>query len=80
MSIKSKLQNNKFVMSKYKTIKNRRSCNSKYIFTNRSKDKKDLCIILAGYKELVWNEFFNRIKKFTPDNIDICIVSSGVYN
>ncbi|MBF8417255.1 hypothetical protein [Heyndrickxia coagulans] len=52
----------------------------KYKFNNRKKDSETLCIILAGYKDFVWKKFFSRIKKYSPKDIDICIVSSGIYS
>lgn len=49
-------------------------------FLNNQKGVETACFILAGYKNYTWEIVFNRIKKFCPDNIDICIVSSGVYS
>ena len=37
-------------------------------------------IILAGYKKTLWDNVFNRIESYVPKNIDICLVSSGVYD
>lgn len=51
---------------------------STYVFDNRKLDSQKLLYILAGYKEKVWNKVFNRVKKFVPKDIDVCIVSSGV--
>lgn len=52
---------------------------TKYKFVNRSKSNKKLCIVLAGYKEFVYDILFKRIKKFSPSDIDFCIISSGKY-
>ena len=49
-------------------------------FLNNSKFSSTLCIVLAGYKEFTWEIVFKRIKKFCPDGIDVCIVSSGLYS
>lgn len=77
MSIKSILKKNKFI---YNSYINHKYFNSKYTFENRAKNEDTLCYILAGYKEFTWDILFERIKKFAPKNIDICILSSGVYS
>lgn len=77
MSIKSILKKNKFI---YNSYINHKYFNSKYTFENRMKKQDTLCYILAGYKEFTWDILFDRIKRFAPKNIDICILSSGVYS
>ena len=77
MSIKNILKKNKFI---YNSYINHKYFNSKYTFENRTKNSDTLCYILAGYKEFTWEILFDRIKKFAPKNIDICILSSGVYS
>lgn len=77
MSIKSILKKNKFI---YDSYLKRKYFNSKYKFENRSKNSDTLCYILAGYKEFTWDIIFDRIKKIAPKNMDICILSSGVYS
>lgn len=77
MFLKNMLKKNKFI---YNTVINHRYFNSKYKFENRSNGNEDLCIILAGYKEFTWEVIFNRIKTFADKNMDICILSSGVYS
>lgn len=49
-------------------------------FLNNSKGFESACFILAGYKSFTWETVFKRIKEFCPENIDVCIVSSGVYS
>lgn len=51
-----------------------------YKFENRKKDKENLCIILAGYKQFLWEDVFGRIEKYAPNDMDFCIVSSGLYS
>lgn len=51
-----------------------------YLFENRSNNENTLCIILAGYKEFTWDIVFERINEFSEKDIDICIVSSGLYS
>lgn len=61
-------------------IKNITAFTKRYKFENRSKNKGTVCMILAGYKEFTWDIVFERIKVFSDDSIDICIVSSGLYS
>ena len=64
-----------------KSFNNYKSFTKKYTFENRSKSSGTLCMILAGYKEFTWDIVFERIKKFSDnDEMDICIVSSGLYS
>lgn len=51
-----------------------------YTFINRSKDKEKLLIVLAGYKQYLWDSVFRRIKKYAPSDIDICILTAGYAN
>jgi hypothetical protein len=49
-------------------------------FYNCSHNHDACCFILAGYKEFLWDIVFDRLKRFAPDNIDVCIVSSGLFS
>ncbi len=49
-------------------------------FIDRKKDSKDLCIILAGYKEFLYDDVLGRVKTFAPETMDICVLSSGIYS
>lgn len=49
-------------------------------FLDNSRNKETMCFILAGYKQFTWDIIFKRIKKFCPNDIDICIVSSGLFS
>lgn len=62
------------------TFKNETSFTRRYKFEDRSKNSDTLCMILSGYKEFTWDIIFERIKKFADDDMDICIVSSGLYS
>ena len=53
---------------------------SNYIFIDRSKGSDKLCIILAGYKEPLWDEVFFRIEAAAPNDLDVCIMTSGLQN
>ncbi|MBO5349934.1 MAG: hypothetical protein J6A89_09005 [Clostridia bacterium] len=87
MSIKSKLKKNKIVFKiwnarnekRLKKIDDRK-VQGKHTFINRGKNSEKLCIILAGYKEFLWKDVFSRIKEYAPEDIDVCVVTSGMYN
>lgn len=64
-------------ISEYRLYKN---SHGKHQFIDRSKGSDDLCIILAGYKEFLWDSVFGRLKKFVPESVDVCVVSSGMFN
>ena len=49
-------------------------------FIDRRRDSKKLLIVLAGYKQRLWNIVFKRIKLFTPDDIDVCVMTSGLFS
>ena len=49
-------------------------------FFNNAQGSNTVCLILAGYKPFTWEIIFKRIKIFCPNNIDVCIVSSGIYS
>lgn len=49
-------------------------------FYNSSVKSDTACFILSGYKEFLWSIVFQRIKYFFPSNIDICIISSGLFS
>lgn len=53
---------------------------SSYNFIDRSKGSDKLCIILAGYKEALWDDVFSRIDLAAPADLDICIMTSGLEN
>ena len=52
----------------------------KYTFIDRKKDRNKMCMVLAGYKQFLWEDVFGRLEKHVPEDIDICIVSSGLYS
>ena len=52
----------------------------RYKFEDRSIGSDTVCMILSGYKEFTWDIIFDRIKKFSNEEMDICIVSSGLYS
>lgn len=64
----------------YKKVRKVRRLKCRYIFEDRKKDESQLCMIIAGYKPFLYNTIFQRIAKFMPKNVDVCIVSSGKYD
>lgn len=57
-----------------------KKCELTYSFTNRSRAKKYLCYILAGYDAALWNCTLARIEAFQDSRVDYCLVSSGIYS
>lgn len=47
---------------------------------NNYKGGDTICFVLAGYKEYLWDVVFRRLKVFCPNDIEICILSSGCYS
>lgn len=54
--------------------------NCPYQFTNRKKGFSKVCFVLAGYKEFLWKDVFERLCCFLPSDVEVCILSSGVDN
>ncbi|MBQ7227751.1 MAG: hypothetical protein IJX05_05070 [Clostridia bacterium] len=84
MGIKALLKKNKMIVSLYEKYKERRlskqrkkRISGKRFFVNRQKSLDKLCIILAGYKEFLYSSVFGRIIKYLPDDIDVCVITSG---
>ena len=87
MYFKESLKKNKLVYkiwnkrNKYRLKKiDSHKLKSNYKFENRCNNYEDVCIILAGYKQFLWNDVFSRIKEYIPNNIDVCVVSAGKYD
>lgn len=51
-----------------------------YTFINRKKNLAKICYVLCGYKEFLWDVVFERLKRYVPSDVEICIISSGVYS
>lgn len=49
-------------------------------FRDRSRHKDKMCMVLAGYKEFLYPVIFKRLKAYAPEDIDICIISSGKFS
>lgn len=55
-------------------------CDLEYHFINRSKEKENLCYVLAGYEQSLWESTLARVEAFQSDAVDYCLVSSGKYD
>lgn len=79
-TIKENLRTNKIIYSLYYDVDYRDPFKCQYTFEDRKKDNDKVCIVLAGYKELLWPVVFDRLKTFAPSNMDVCIITSGMFN
>ena len=50
------------------------------LFIDRRKNSNTLLVVLAGYKSYLYEDVFSRLKLFAPKEMDVCIVSSGLYD
>lgn len=80
MSLREKLKKIKWLKKIYYKYKFRKQLFDKHTFINRSNGSNRLCYIISGYKEFAWDIVFERIYKFIPKDIDVCIISGGLYN
>jgi hypothetical protein len=78
--IKSKLKTYSVVKKLYARWKNRHTFAKPFFFLNSSNNSNICCIVLAGYKDFLWDAVFQRLKLFVPGNIDVCLVSSGLFS
>lgn len=51
-----------------------------YHFDDRRKHRKYLCMVLAGYKDELYEIVFSRLKRFIPEDIDVCLITSGKHS
>lgn len=49
-------------------------------FIDRAKGYDKLCIVLCGYKPYLYDSVLGRLKKVIPSDIDVCLVTSGLYD
>lgn len=87
MGIKEKIKTGKLTKGlylRYRKVKDDRILQNKIaytgVFKNRSKNADKLCIVLAGYKEFSYSVVFGRIQRFVPADVDVCVVSSGLFS
>lgn len=55
-------------------------CNCKTRFENRKTNNQKLLYILIGYKDFLWEDTIERVRQFCPRDIDVCLLSSGLYD
>ncbi|MDO5117068.1 MAG: hypothetical protein Q4D34_01060 [Eggerthellaceae bacterium] len=51
-----------------------------YQFIDRSHGSLSMCMILAGYKPTLWDDVFARLAAALPDDFDVCVLSSGLFD
>ncbi len=49
-------------------------------FVDRSRGRSKLLIVLAGYKEYLYDAVFSRIIKYMDPDMDVCLITSGKYD
>lgn len=86
-TIKKKLKTSSSFGPTYRKLKGlrdelqyRHRIHGKYVFEDRAKGSDRLCIVLAGYKEYLYPAVMGRLKKYTPADMDVCIMTSGLYS
>lgn len=84
MNIKYFFKKNKYTKKYYPVVYDfyyrRKYLTGKHKFIDRSHNCSKLCIVLAGYKEYLIPSVMGRLKKYTPNDVDVCIVSSGKWS
>ena len=49
-----------------------------WFFEDRSNHQQRLCMVLAGYKAVLWPTVFRRLRQIVPGDVDVCILTSGL--
>lgn len=60
-------------------VEEKRKYSSKYLVEGTVTGRKKMLYVLAGYKPYLWNDVFGRICAFQPEDMEVCIISSGKY-
>ena len=63
-----------------KQYRHHKYLDSSYTFINRNRWKEKYLIVLSGYKEYLYDIVFGRLKAFLPEDIDVCLITSGKYD
>lgn len=50
-----------------------------YHFIDRKKGSDKVCFVLGGYKDFIWEDVFDRLIRFVPEDVEVCVLSSGKY-
>lgn len=84
MNLKYFFKTNKYTKDIYPKIYDcyyrRKYLTGKYTFVDRSRKCSKLCIVLAGYKEYMTSSVMGRLKKFVPNDVDVCVITSGKWS
>ena len=64
---------------KFKPYVLKHNTKGRYRFTDRRRGMRKLCLFLIGYKQVLWPDVVGRFVRFIPDDIDVCLISSGRY-
>ena len=84
MGLKTFLYDNKYTGKLYKKLRKRyiqkHYLTGEHRFIDRSFGHEKLCMVLAGYKNYLMPAVMGRLKKFAPEDMDICIVTSGKWS
>lgn len=75
------LHGGKFMLGVLKqNIKKQLYTKGKFVFEKRNENKDELVLLLDGYKPFLYDAVISRMEQFVPDDMEICIVSSGLYD
>lgn len=61
-----------------KSVQKIENFRGKFQFIDRRKNSKYLVIVVAGYKALLWENVFDRLKANMPPDYDVCLCLPGV--
>lgn len=64
----------------YGYLQKRRNFSGSYHLIDNRKNYEKLCVIMAGYKPYIYDLFFQRIYETIPKDVDVIIVSGGMYD
>lgn len=53
-------------------------CLTPHRFEDRRKNLNKVCLVLCGYKEFLWDRVFERLERFVPEDVEVCLLSSGL--
>lgn len=68
------------VFSSLEKILAENNFDGEYEFIDCSQSKEKLLIVLAGYKEFLWDSVFSRVRKYAAEDMDICVITAGYKN
>lgn len=82
MDLKERMKKIPFLQREVRKIRRNKKLTNNFKLFGKIKNKNNLVIILAGYKEFLWKDFFDRFNNFLPKDgqYEVCILSSGKYS